>query len=239
MKFQGIGIYQILNTTSKKSYIGSTTDLKVRKRDHLSGLRNNRHPNPHIQHSFNKYDEFSFKFLVLLKCPEEDLLLLEQKFFDHYQDTKRWDMLYNICPSANGSRHSASSILKNSLAKQGEKNPLARYTDAQVLRWRKRARKGETRASIAESENVPITGVQLAVSGRTWSHLPGSIPPRTTQKGENGPISKLTEKEALEIRRLADAGKMTQKEIGEIYGVTLFNVSKIKNRRSWKHLPED
>ena len=55
---------------------------------------------------------------------------------------------------------------------------------------------------------------------------------RLTAKGE-----KLTAKEALEIRHLCDANRLSRPEIAEMYRVSVVTVRKIANRQSWKSLP--
>ena len=57
-------------------------------------------------------------------------------------------------------------------------------------------------------------------------------------KGEECHLSVLTEKEAKEIYELAHNSKMTMREIGEIYNITLSGVSGIKQKRIWKHIHE-
>lgn len=48
-----------------KQYIGQSIDFKSRKKTHLIYLRNNKHGNTHLQRSFNKYGEKSFKFEII------------------------------------------------------------------------------------------------------------------------------------------------------------------------------
>jgi group I intron endonuclease len=76
------GIYRVVNLTTGKKYIGSTYDFKKRNREHFTLLKGNRHPNTHLQYSFNKYGESNFRFEILAKCPKEYLLKLEQWFID-------------------------------------------------------------------------------------------------------------------------------------------------------------
>lgn len=47
------------------------------------------------------------------------------------------------------------------------------------------------------------------------------------------PLAKLTEDQAMEIRRLADEGAMSQPEIGALFGVGQQCVSLIKQRKRW------
>ncbi len=73
-KFKGIdeteifksGIYQISFVGSNKTYIGSTSKINSicwksgfynRWKQHLLDLQKNKHPNPKVQHMYNKYGE--------------------------------------------------------------------------------------------------------------------------------------------------------------------------------------
>jgi hypothetical protein len=55
-------------------------------------------------------------------------------------------------------------------------------------------------------------------------------------KGEDNQYSKLTEEDVLEIRSAYKLGCFTQKEIGNAYNVKQAIVSKILNRKLWKHI---
>lgn len=57
--------YKIQNKINDNLYIGITTDWNSRKKRHLSLLRNNKHFNPHLQLSFNKYKEENFSFELI------------------------------------------------------------------------------------------------------------------------------------------------------------------------------
>ena len=48
-----VGIYVVRNTVTKQFYIGSSIDLKRRKRKHFSHLRQGKHHCSHLQRSFS------------------------------------------------------------------------------------------------------------------------------------------------------------------------------------------
>lgn len=65
-------IYKITNLINNKVYIGQTNNWKRRKAYHISKLKNNDHPNRHLQLSINKYNIINFTFEILendLICP--------------------------------------------------------------------------------------------------------------------------------------------------------------------------
>lgn len=55
-------------------------------------------------------------------------------------------------------------------------------------------------------------------------------------KGVKNQMSKLTNDDVLEIRRFLTEGRLTQGEIGQIFGISSRNVSHIKNRKRWEHV---
>jgi group I intron endonuclease len=76
------GIYQIKALHSGEIYIGSSSNLEQRERDHFRFLRYGTHDNPKLQASYNKYGPENFVFQVLVYCEPENCLDVEQVFFD-------------------------------------------------------------------------------------------------------------------------------------------------------------
>jgi group I intron endonuclease len=62
-------IYKIINLVNDKFYVGSTTNKKVRFREHRKQLRGNRHHCKHLQYAWNKYGESKFNFVVIEEVP--------------------------------------------------------------------------------------------------------------------------------------------------------------------------
>ena len=80
-----IGIYKIENLVNGKFYIGSSHNLSHRKSTHFYDLRNNKHRNIHLQRSFNKWGEKSFRFSILEECSIEFLIEKEQFYIDTFK----------------------------------------------------------------------------------------------------------------------------------------------------------
>jgi len=59
------GIYRIQCTPTGKFYIGSSSNLPQRWREHLSKLRRGLHSNRHLQNAWNKYGEDQFTFQII------------------------------------------------------------------------------------------------------------------------------------------------------------------------------
>jgi group I intron endonuclease len=116
-------IYQILNTKTRKIYIGSAENYWNRMWCHIYLLRNNRHHSIKLQNSWNKHGEEVFQFSIVEKLGnEDDIILKEQYYLDllkPYLDSNG----YNISPTASttlGHKMSEESKLKMSLAKKGK-----------------------------------------------------------------------------------------------------------------------
>lgn len=89
------GVYAIVNILNNKKYIGSSSDIRKRYRQHYSNLSKNSHINVHLQRAFNKYGESYFEFWILEKCEniKATLISIEQKYINS-------DGSYNICKLA-------------------------------------------------------------------------------------------------------------------------------------------
>ena len=79
-----IGIYQILNATNGKRYIGQSINIESRLSHHKEMLINNQHFNKHLQNSFNKYGLENFTFEVLEECNKEELSTRERYYIKLY-----------------------------------------------------------------------------------------------------------------------------------------------------------
>jgi group I intron endonuclease len=84
-----VGIYAIINNKNLNIYIGSSNNLKHRKNQHFSLLRNNNHFNKKLQNSWNKYGEENFTFEIIEKCEERDLMVKESFWMQFYGSYKK------------------------------------------------------------------------------------------------------------------------------------------------------
>lgn len=90
------GIYKIVNILNGKFYVGSSKNIEVRWGKHLQKLRSNKHPNIHLQRSYNK-DSSAFIIEVIELCNVDDLIAREQYWIDTLNPH------YNICKIAGNS----------------------------------------------------------------------------------------------------------------------------------------
>jgi len=153
------GIYTITNKVNGKLYVGSAKDLRKRCRGHINALVANRHANPKLQRSFNKYGRENFEFKVQCVVQPELLSFYEQRFLDMLDSV---NIGYNIDKVAgrtsfSGYKHSAetkakiaAAVLKNGSCFQGRRHSLeTRAKIAEANRGRKMSEK--TRAAFSQN----------------------------------------------------------------------------------------
>ena len=91
-------IYRI--DINDRYYIGSTDNLKNRKRLHLIKLKKQYHPNKFLQNLYNKYGEELFIFTVIESVDGDiDLLKVEQTYLDEHFGKEN---CVNLSPIAGG-----------------------------------------------------------------------------------------------------------------------------------------
>jgi len=94
------GIYSIFNKLNRKTYIGSSCDIKRRWRHHRQNLNKGVHHCIHLQRAWNKYGENNFVFTVEQICKSNELINIEQSYLDKAKaDSKKY---YNSTYHAGG-----------------------------------------------------------------------------------------------------------------------------------------
>ena len=76
------GIYMIVCISNGRRYIGSSHNCEKRYVQHLSDLNKNKHGNPHLQKSWNKYEKNDFMFIIIERCQISELIYKEQSYID-------------------------------------------------------------------------------------------------------------------------------------------------------------
>jgi predicted GIY-YIG superfamily endonuclease len=67
------GIYEIVCSANNKKYIGSTTNLEYRWKQHLANLCRKTHHNKDLQKDFNRYGERQFSVRLVEECNQSDM----------------------------------------------------------------------------------------------------------------------------------------------------------------------
>lgn len=114
------GIYQIKSRVKpERIYIGSAVNISNRWWRHLNHLKLNKHRNIKLQRHYDKYGESDFQFSILLGCDKEDLIKVEQYFFDSY---KPWFNINMTAKSNFGRKFSEEHKRKISEGNKGKHN---------------------------------------------------------------------------------------------------------------------
>jgi group I intron endonuclease len=125
------GVYKMVNTANGKLYVGSSTNIESRIRQHVYALRKGVHHNVHLRSAFSKYGERCFVFSLLEACAKDVLLACEQRHLDALSPA------YNICAVAGntlGYKHGAEAKLKMSQANAGNKRMLGKHHTEETKR---------------------------------------------------------------------------------------------------------
>jgi group I intron endonuclease len=128
------GIYKITNKITKKIYIGSAVNIRIRWKSHRNGLRHNKHPNKYLQASYNihGYENFIYEIVefmyldnLTLSEKRKKLSQLEQYYLDTLKPYDRnigYNLLKTAIASPLGTKHSEISKKNMSKAHVGFKH---------------------------------------------------------------------------------------------------------------------
>ena len=202
-------IYKITNLVNDKFYVGSTTNKKVRWRQHRTLLRGNRHHCKHLQASWNKYGEVKFDFSVVEEVSDsasleqaEDRWLVEHVGKPHCYNSG----FSSNAPWRNAPAHKTPNFGKVMTAEAKEqisKTLKAFYAEDYVNHPRVGMQHSEaTKAKISESKKSNPTA--------HWSGKERSDETKAkisaAQKGVKKAPRNYTEEGMAKIRAAAEAG---------------------------------
>lgn len=242
---KNIGIYQIKNKINNKSYIGSSSRLKLRWNRHLTDLKSNVHHSLALQRAFYKYGYDNFEFTVLENCEENSLLEREQYYLDNIKPE------YNICKIAGncaGVKHSSETIEKrrNSLINSWKKKELK--TQHSKYNRNKKKEDNKTIREQKEQRNLQIiedlkSGIRQDDISKKYNLSPSVITQLKKKyaiitekaKGSNNNFSKLSEEQIKEIKYLL-RDKVKQQIIADKYNVKLRTIKAIQSGQNWNHI---
>jgi len=111
------GIYKLVNLVNNHCYVGSSVNLRRRKRQHFYDLNTQQHHSDYLQKAYNKYGKANFDFVVICHCSQEDLVNLEQYYID------KLEPVYNILKFAHsgiGYKHTEATKLHLSQVNKGK-----------------------------------------------------------------------------------------------------------------------
>jgi group I intron endonuclease len=170
------GIYKIYCEGNNKVYIGSSVNVRKRRNEHLHHLRGNKHPNRHLQHSYNKYGEASFGFSVVLECEKEILLIEEEKCIRKYNSYNEGFNLIEL-PTTNllGYKHTEKSIKKMSESAKKRGRVSGSLTTEQVKQMRQQFFDGARVSDLSNLYGVHRKTIRECIYLKTYQDVPCEI----------------------------------------------------------------
>ncbi|MDC3413897.1 HNH endonuclease [Terrihalobacillus insolitus] len=121
---------------------------------------------------------------------------------------------------------------ENDLLAKGSKIGISKLTEKQVIEIKRLLNETNlSTAKIGKMFNVSGNTISAIKHNRTWSHVGNKIINKETNYKK-----KLTETEVKKIKQLLSENTITQSEIAKMFGVTVPNISSIKNGKSWTHV---
>jgi len=170
------GIYRIAFLNSKKTYIGSSVNIGKRRREHLSGLRNNRHYNKHLQNAYNLYGEDNMTFEVIVLCEQEHLLVFEEQKIKEYDSYfKGYNLVENPTKTNFGLKHTETSREKMSLSAKARGRCCGKLSKKQVLEIRQKFFDGERITNLAKEYGIHRKTTREILHLRTYMDIKNEI----------------------------------------------------------------
>ena len=83
----GSGVYRIINKITNESYIGQSTQLRRRKCEHFTLGRQLQTTSPLLEANIRQYGKRNFDFIILNKCPVDELEQLEKQYIQELKPT--------------------------------------------------------------------------------------------------------------------------------------------------------
>lgn len=239
-----VGVYQIRNTINDKIYIGSSTNIFKRFRQHYDDIRKQKHRNVHMLQEYNKYglDVFEWSVLEVVE-QKDDLYNREQYWLDI---TRSYDTGYNEHPKAGtskGYKFRDGLHEKLSEAHKGLR-PAAKLSETEVIEICEMMKQGLYDRDIEKITGTPVSSVNNIRRAHTWSHITLSYKQEReamgmcTSRGRKGieqNNSKLTENDVVVIwNRLLKGDGLSQ--IARDYNIVPQTIRSIKTRKTWSHI---
>ena len=226
-----IGIYKITNKINNHAYIGQSTRIEHRWKEHKSPYNWNRESKKPLYLAFQKYGLENFIFEVLEKCEKEQLNKKVQYWISYYNTYKNG---YN---QTSGGEDNA-----------GENHPNHKLTEQDIVNIRIRYNNHERKKDVFLDYNNIIgeSGFNKIWKGETWKHILPEVYTQenkifhthnTANQGSLNGRAKLTEEDVRQIRLRRKNGeniRIVYKDYEE--KITYGSFTNVWTYQNWKNI---
>lgn len=167
------GIYCIQNTINQKKYIGLSTNIEQRLKDHLISLRNKNteKENEHFIRSFHKYGEDAFQARIIIVCDQNILAPMEQYLIKIF---KTYNPKFGYNKTLGGERNQPTIETRKKMSKshkgkkpsEGTKKKLSESKKGKNNSFYGRKHSDETKKKISES----LKGKYIGENSPSYNH---------------------------------------------------------------------
>lgn len=196
-----IGIYKITNLLTGEVYIGQSTNIEQRYKEHIY------HKDSYIDEIIHEQGIENFSFEVLEICKKEQLDSREDYYINLYKSNLN-GFGYNI---VRGGQHN-----------KGESNANVKLTEQDVYNIRESYKNHERKYNVYEKykHKISLSYFSNVWEGKSWAHIHFDVYTeenlnyfkRETSIGENSCKAIFTNEEVLELRK-----RYIQESAREIY----------------------
>lgn len=116
------GVYEILNVDTGVRYVGSSSNISNRLKQHLAMLKKGIHHSIYLQNAWNKYTEKAFVFKPIAILESYELLETEQRLLDIEHQGRTYNVAKDAIAWMRGRKHSAETKEGMSKSRIGNKS---------------------------------------------------------------------------------------------------------------------
>lgn len=181
------GIYKIERISTGESYIGQSTEIRLRWSAHRSALRRGKHWNAHMQSIFDVDGIDAFKFELLEECLTSQLTELEQKWVDRFS---KLGLLLNfnknvVDPPLAGKKHTEETKAKMKAAAQANREAsIARLNSPEAKAKRVQTRRERDNYSHARTPEHREEARKALEKVRHLALTPEALQKRSATRGK-------------------------------------------------------
>lgn len=167
------GIYCIQNTINQKKYIGLSTNIEQRLKDHLISLRNKNteKENEHFIRFFHKYGEDAFQARIIIVCDQNILAPMEQYLIKIF---KTYNPKFGYNKTLGGERNQPTIETRKKMSEshkgkkpsEGTKKKLSESKKGKNNSFYGRKHSDETKKKISES----LKGKYIGENSPSYNH---------------------------------------------------------------------